>query len=989
MCSFTVCARVWVCEERERERNREALGRNAPIALRAYVCRHGPHSCVRMAHEGTHECCARTHAHAQSRARTHTHRHTHTHTQDVVNKVPLFFGLSQTTVLEVCAHLHPVFQTMGLEITTEGEAPDALYIVRFGVVSVSVESEVVMEAVPGDIIGENEILGLTVEGHRNRTCIAKTSCELCRLSAEGFYFLLRSCPDLQRRCRLLVQAHLRNLEDKLMLEQSLSLRDRTCVDWRMVAQLLEANESATAAQPKAASTLNPLAHALRSLGGSSFANRNKGADAGAAAGLNAECMEPQGEKGRKMLKTWFQLHVTAILPVDDTLRQVPRSAGLDSFRFAVLGLQYPGTQDCPGSRERVFSEVFPVQQDAHGRMHIDCYVSIPVRHRMNTWDALPGIRVVLYAVFYPRSFLPPTGHLPNLDDPLPLDELQETGTQFTGSFTRPAMRSADSVFSTRGNGGLSAERSFGDITGDLNPSDNDAAALAEDSTAKVNEAQYEAVASVQSKLASERHFFKERERVEAEVSRKHGRTMSVFSETHKAGILALAAGQMCLKTLVTNRDRRKEMLVIENLSILEHSRHPNNMAKRSAGAARFLGDHPDVPALLYCRMNKRGEFATPVSLLFYARVERPLAPSSLWRRILKNFEVLQPSGYFRNKTRKHITVLQNRFGDLLRGIESENTSSFPMSTGQGNDIRELTRLVKGLYTHVCDMQGTLIQVQDRLSRQETQQGRHAVCKCQGGGVDSVSKQPPRRDGDGEGAGARGRSGRDGRDGKIRQQEGRRLFIRTDNVHSPGPRDEGGSAPESTDGGGESCEGHHKVTKKTGSAGESFPGGGMRPPSCDSTRNAIEPSPSPARKAAAPAASARERDRGEAEAPGGDRAGFSSSQSRARSAAVRRGMAASSSSSSSEEEQSQAPGAPRFSNGSVESTFGDSPQLALTRRTRGDAGTERGFASTAISEQAQAGAQGGKDQDGAVAQSPTWQAKADSFLRDNVVQNFYT
>ena len=78
--------------------------------------------------------------------------------------VPLFMELSPTTVLEICARLHPVFQTMGLEITSEGEAPDALYIVRFGVVSVSVEGELVMEAGAGDLFGENEILGLTIAG---------------------------------------------------------------------------------------------------------------------------------------------------------------------------------------------------------------------------------------------------------------------------------------------------------------------------------------------------------------------------------------------------------------------------------------------------------------------------------------------------------------------------------------------------------------------------------------------------------------------------------------------------------------------------------------------------------------------------------------------------------------------------------------------------------------------------------------------------------
>ena len=62
----------------------------------------------------------------------------------------------------------------------------------------------VMDATRGDMFGENELLGLTLEGRRNRTSVAQTSCELCRMSAAHFRALLESCPDLQRRCRLLV-----------------------------------------------------------------------------------------------------------------------------------------------------------------------------------------------------------------------------------------------------------------------------------------------------------------------------------------------------------------------------------------------------------------------------------------------------------------------------------------------------------------------------------------------------------------------------------------------------------------------------------------------------------------------------------------------------------------------------------------------------------------------------------------------------------------
>ena len=51
-------------------------------------------------------------------------------------------------------------------MTSEGEKPDALYIVRTGVVSVRAGGEEVMEATAGDVFGENEILNLTRERRR-------------------------------------------------------------------------------------------------------------------------------------------------------------------------------------------------------------------------------------------------------------------------------------------------------------------------------------------------------------------------------------------------------------------------------------------------------------------------------------------------------------------------------------------------------------------------------------------------------------------------------------------------------------------------------------------------------------------------------------------------------------------------------------------------------------------------------------------------------
>jgi hypothetical protein len=400
---------------------------------------------------------------------------------------------------------------------------------------------------------------------------------------------------------------------------------------------------------------------------------------------------------------------------------------------------------------------------------------------------------------------------------------------------------------------------------------------------------------------------------------------------------------MSLKTLVENRDRSKETSVMKHLSGFEHVRHANSMNKWSTGSKpRFLGD--DAPALLYCSLKKKGQFPNNVMLIFHTRVERPLTQSSQWRRIIKNFKVQEPSGYFRDKTKQHIAKLKDRFSGLLHEISHMDATKTRGSTGEGNDIRELTRLVKGLYTHMCDMQGTLNQVQERLARQETLPGGNAVCKCAGGGGDAAPDPQPTRGEAGEGVtreGARERSGSGAVEGEGKLQVGA----------STGAAQEAGAG---TDSGARSTRTRMnrlldpELFIRGGSAGRGAGGIGDGNPQV--ARNAIEPSPSPARKAAA----------GEV---------------------WRRMEASTSSESDNDKEELKVSGAPSSSpgrgaghaTGGMSTALGDSPQPSLTRRAPGDVRTDDEDAAPA--------------QD--YAQSPTWQEKADSFLRDHVVQKFYT
>ena len=47
-----------------------------------------------------------------------------------------------------------------------------MYIVRFGVVEVYANGELVKTCQPGDVFGENALLGLTATGRRNRSAVS-------------------------------------------------------------------------------------------------------------------------------------------------------------------------------------------------------------------------------------------------------------------------------------------------------------------------------------------------------------------------------------------------------------------------------------------------------------------------------------------------------------------------------------------------------------------------------------------------------------------------------------------------------------------------------------------------------------------------------------------------------------------------------------------------------------------------------------------------
>ena len=572
---------------------------------------------------------------------------------------------------------------MGLEITREGEKPDALYIVRTGIVSIMAMGEEVMEATHGDLIGENEILNLTQGYRRNRTCVAKTSCELCRLCADHFLELLRSCSDLQRRCRLLVHAHFANLQDRMKMRVAPSLRERYCVAWKQVSAQIDSAEDAKgnaqaqgqapgaageAAPPsvdnrdKSRRTLKLVKHVVK---GASERLLAGGGDVSNGANGGMHCVGGAGS-GARLLTTRFVLRLRTVVPTSDVF------GCFSNIKYAVLGVQYGGTQDRPGSRERTFTDVFSVEQDKHGVIDVEHEVAINVHHLHNNWADLPALRVVLYAVFYPDSFNPPlTGYLPNLDDPLPAHEGEEASAPEQEEPGTP-LPSAES------------SRSSAHVAG---------AGIGEDPRL-----------SSWVIRASERVFQQERLQQEQAGAGKR------FSEADKAGIEALAAGHASLKLLIQQRE----------------------VLSASAKACARGGN------VVMCKLHRRGSFSTSMELRLNVSVERHLASDSPWRRVLKAIKVLDPSRYFRRKSRQAVRDMHRRFSTLMRDVASTKQDR---QASRDDDVRELTMLVKGLYAHMGEVHSKLEYMQERLSDPEINaRGCCNACSANSGRGESATEK---------------------------------------------------------------------------------------------------------------------------------------------------------------------------------------------------------------------------------------------------------
>ena len=159
--------------------------------------------------------------------------------RDVVASVPLLQFCAPKTQEDICFRLRPVFAVAPAAITAEGSLPDALYIVRFGSVVLSVAGRQVDEAQPGSLFGELALLGLTQDGKRARTAKAKTMCELCMLQRADFEHMLRVDASFFSVVTRVVKCHVASLRRHLTVDNALPRERYISIDWKSVGRVLE------------------------------------------------------------------------------------------------------------------------------------------------------------------------------------------------------------------------------------------------------------------------------------------------------------------------------------------------------------------------------------------------------------------------------------------------------------------------------------------------------------------------------------------------------------------------------------------------------------------------------------------------------------------------------------------------------------------------------------------------------------------------------
>lgn len=131
------------------------------------------------------------------------------HRQDLLERVPLFAGISAAGIEELGAIADEVDVRAGTVLTHEGSREGFFFIIMSGSVRIERGGRTINTLGPGDFLGE---IALLDAGPRTATAIAETPCRLLSMAYHMFHELLDASPAIRAAILEAVGQRLRALD---------------------------------------------------------------------------------------------------------------------------------------------------------------------------------------------------------------------------------------------------------------------------------------------------------------------------------------------------------------------------------------------------------------------------------------------------------------------------------------------------------------------------------------------------------------------------------------------------------------------------------------------------------------------------------------------------------------------------------------------------------------------------------------------------------
>ena len=131
------------------------------------------------------------------------------HRQDLLERVPLFAGISAAGIEELGAIADEVDVRAGTVLTHEGSREGFFFIIMSGTVRIERGGTVINMLGPGDFLGE---IALLDAGPRTATATAETPCRLLSMTYHMFHELLDASPEIRAAILESVGQRLRALD---------------------------------------------------------------------------------------------------------------------------------------------------------------------------------------------------------------------------------------------------------------------------------------------------------------------------------------------------------------------------------------------------------------------------------------------------------------------------------------------------------------------------------------------------------------------------------------------------------------------------------------------------------------------------------------------------------------------------------------------------------------------------------------------------------